>query len=192
MRYLFLDTETGGLVPAAADVLELAWQLTDESFDVLSDGRHYLPMTMPASEKAQKINGLTEEFLEGKTSLPEKAYGEFLQALRQADYIVGHFIIFDVEMLKADANRRLHYSVEAEEIGRYLERKKRIDTKKDYIFLNPRWKNRAHPGPYLEELCSFLQVSVPRGEFHSAMGDTNATRLCLKQIKYMYDDTIVG
>ena len=196
MRYLFIDTETGGLEPTESEVLQLAWILTDKNFVILEKDSTFLSMTMPANPKALAINGLTEQFLKENAGEPLETYRKFCGALLKADCIVGHHIVFDIGMLEADIPRRLAEceSLTAEDICRTILQKLRttptIDTKTAYLDLNPAWKKRPHPGPYLDELCRFLGVKTTGMTFHRADTDAEATRLCLEAIKKIYCDSI--
>lgn len=196
MKYLFLDTETGGTDPVECDVLQIAWQLTDEDFFVIRKASSYLHAVRAISPSAAKVNGLTAGWLDQNAEEPAPVYRNLLQALLEANVLVGHYIPFDIGMLIEDAKRRLNATQEdrhlSGQVTDALKNIKTIDTKTDYVSLNPGWKKRAHPGPRLDELCRFLDIKTDMIRFHRADDDAEATRLCLKAIKYMYSDTIRG
>ena len=194
MKYLFLDSETGGLNPDTSEVLQLAWILTDEQFESLSSRSYFLNMTMPATPESIRLHGLTKEFLlENAVKDVHECYFELLQDLLKADCLVGHYVIFDIQMIKKDIERRLGKDDETgKKIIRILNTIKRIDTKTAYLKLNPRWRQRAHPGPYVNELCEFLNVDTSLLRFHRADSDAEALRLCMRQIKYISSDTLRG
>ena len=123
---------------------------------------------------------------------PEKIYLDFFNDLSQADYLVAHHAPFDKRFIAKDARRRLKgiASSVAIEINYVIRTIDTIDTKKDFIFLNPIWKESRHPGPYLDEMCRFLSVPVHKMQFHNADGDVEAMRLCMLRIKELYPDTI--
>ena len=192
MKYIFIDTETGGIEPAEADILQIAWDLTDDGFNSIHKASHYMRRTLPISETALGINGLTDDILEAYAGNPEKIYLDFFNDLSQADYLVAHHAPFDKRFIAKDARRRLKgiASSVAIEINYVIRTIDTIDTKKDFIFLNPIWKERRHPGPYLDEMCRFLSVPVHKMQFHNADGDVEAMRLCMLRIKELYPDTI--
>ena len=192
MKYLFLDTETGALEPESSDILQLAWTLTDEEFKPLSSRSYFMKRTLPATERAIQLNGLTDAFLKENSTDPYEVYNDFLKDLKQADVIVAHYAVFDKEFICKDCFRRISAQEmqTAKEIKRIISTTRTIDTKLDYIHLNVQWKERKHPGPYLEELCHFLSVETRELRFHRADADVEAMRLCMKQIKYIYSDTI--
>ena len=147
--------------------------------------------TLPISETALGINGLTDAVLEAKAGNPEVIYRNFFNDLSQADYLVAHHAPFDKRFIAKDARRRLKGIADnlAVEMNGLIGTIKTIDTKKDFIFLNPIWKERRHPGPYLDEMCRFLGVRTSKMQFHHADGDVEAMRLCMRQIKTPYSDT---
>ena len=189
MKYIFVDTETGGLDESAADVLQLAWTLTDEEFRPLRTESRFLPQTLPVTEKSLELHGLTKEFLKENAEDPEEVYSAFLRDLSEADCYVGHYIPFDRTFIVADSRRRAkpatHWG-----IGQRLAQIRCIDTKRDFIQLCSDWQYRHHPGPYLEEMCRFLGVRTANLRFHRADSDVEAMLQCMRQIKRLYSDTI--
>lgn len=195
MKYLFLDTETGGLDKNRHDVLQIAWILTSDNFDIIASDNRFLQMTLTPTKEAIEINGLTGDFLKENACSPKDAYISLAQALREATCIIGHYVAFDLEMLDADVRRRLTDKTDKEIVNSIrlsLRSVPSFDTKKEYARLNPQWAARNHPGPYLDELCRFLGIKTEKLQFHRADSDVEALRLCMKQIKYLYSDTIQG
>lgn len=189
-KYIFLDTETGGIDPAQHDVLQIAWCLTDSAFEPISRKSYFLEQVHPMTQKAFEMHGLTKDFLMQNASLPEQVYREFYEDLREADYLVGHYVVFDVTFVSTDCLRRLpHKEYDGfvpEELCKELRSKPVIDTKRDFIDLNTQWRFRAHPGPYLDELCRFLKVDTKEIRFHLADADVEADRLCVASLSQLY------
>lgn len=194
MKYLFLDTETGGLDNTQADVLQLAWTVTDKNFEILRKYSFFMERTLPITERALEVNGLDDAFLKEYAAEPEQVYGTFLQDLMDADILVAHYAPFDKGFIIEDAARRLgdRGRETAFAIRERLESITTRDTKLDYIWLCSSWRERRHPGPYLDEMCQFLGVFTKKLRFHRADSDVEAMRLCMQAIKYQYSDTIPG
>lgn len=196
---IFIDTETGGTDPRVHEILQIAWKLADDQLRPVED-RHghsgiknyYLPMTLPATEKALKINGLTNQFLEKEATGPEEVYRALVSDMENCSDVYAHNLPFDRSMLEADAARRLgHDHPFTVAIKQFFARANLHDTKRDYAQLRREWLLRTYPGPYLDELCRHLGIRTDSFRFHDARSDVNAMCQCVKEIKHLYIDTII-
>lgn len=184
MKFIFVDTETGGLNENENDVLQLAWELTDEDYNVIRSNSFFLKRRHPATQRAIELNGLTDAFLNENATDEYEVYRLFGLELKEADCLVAHYAPFDKAFIKADVKRRIS-GLEpeiAEGIIKRIDLIRTIDTKRDYMYINREWSLRNHPGPYLDEMCHYLGVESKHLRFHRADADVEAMRLCLKQI----------
>lgn len=93
----------------------------------------------------------------------------FLGCLHEADFVIGHNVDFDKNMLQAEAKRhRIDFDFEGI---------MRLDTMKSSTGLIPGKKKR----PKLQELYTFL-FGKPFDGAHDAMADIRATKDCFLQL----------
>jgi DNA polymerase III subunit epsilon len=104
MRQVFLDTETTGLDPAAGDrIVEIG---CIEMVNRRESGRHfheYLNPERPSHPDAQRVHGLSDEFLATKPRFGEVA-DAFCEFVGGAELII-HNAAFDVGFLDAELAR---------------------------------------------------------------------------------------
>ena len=110
--FLFVDTETSGLPKnwhAPYDskswpyVLQIAWIVCKADGTELKKENHYIKNNNCKIQKsAQKIHGITYEFLEEKGEDSTSVMNKFAADLKQYDpLLVGHFIELDIHMINA-------------------------------------------------------------------------------------------
>ncbi|MBS0624141.1 MAG: DUF3820 family protein [Verrucomicrobia bacterium] len=102
LQFVCLDTELTGLDPDADRVMEIAvarFTLCDilDSWETLIDPEH------PISEGAQKVHHISVEMIQGKPKIAEVL--PHLSELLKGQWIVGHAINFDLQMLQKEAER---------------------------------------------------------------------------------------
>jgi DNA polymerase III epsilon subunit-like protein len=102
MRYAIIDTETTGLDPNTAVVLEFAAIIMDDGVEVARYETKIKPTEQElqyAHPKALEVNGYTEEAWENAPTIEQVAPD--ILALLKGCILVGHNIGFDEGMLKA-------------------------------------------------------------------------------------------
>jgi DNA polymerase-3 subunit epsilon len=154
MRDVVLDTETTGLSPANGDrVVEIG---CIELVNFLPTGRtfqKYLDPEMPMPFEAQKIHGLSDDFLRGKPKFADVA-DEFLDFIQDAQ-VIAHNAKFDVGFLNSELAL----------IGRSFLTSKVLDT--------VQLARRKYPGASasLDALCRKFGIDTAAREKHGALLD---------------------
>lgn len=116
INFLFFDTETTGLpfnfkVPRHIvnnwpRLVQLSWIVTDEKGNHIKEADHIIKpegFTIPAD--ASDIHGITTSMALEKGDDLATVINEFLKDFKKADYIVGHNIEFDKNILGAEIIR---------------------------------------------------------------------------------------
>jgi len=181
--YIIYDTETTGLpkswnAPLSDSdnwprLVQLAWQLHDGSGKLLNRGNliaypdgYNIPFT------AAKVHGITTERAQ-KEGIPlDEVLDQFLVDLNKAEYVVGHNISFDINIVGAELIRKNRNET-------ILTDKKYIDTKDestDYCAI-PGGRGGKFKWPTLTELHTKL-FGEGFGDAHDAAYDVDATAKC--------------
>ena len=185
MKYLFFDTETTGLpkdykapvtdVDNWPRLVQIGWITMDENQNVLEEKEYIIfPDSFTIPKEASDVHRITQERAE-KGGVPVlTVLQEFRNAIQQADFLVGHNIEFDCNIVGAEFIRN---DVE------FLENKlPRICTMKrsiDFCALPGKW---GYKWPKLME----LHVKLFNEEFeeaHAAMADIKATAKCFFELQ---------
>ncbi len=189
--YLIFDTETTGLPRNYAAPLsdfdnwpraiQLAWQLHDAKGFLINYGNVLIqPEGFNIPYNAEKIHGISTAKAKALGIPLREALNLFIKDLEQAQYLVGHNIEFDINILGAEFLRL--------GISNVFESKDSIDTKDestDYCAI-PGGKGGKFKWPTLEELHQKL-FNKSFGTAHNAGADVEATvrcffELCVKQV----------
>lgn len=182
MRFLALDTETGGLSPDKHDLLTAYFAVLDEDMQPTAD--LYLKLKpdamapFRASAEALEINGIDlikhrEEavtMVEGRDQLTA-----FLSQNLPADeryVLIGHNVPFDLKFV----SRQL---LPAEELAKFADGR-RFDTMDIAKSLRADGRLKA-PNVKLGTLVDFF--GIPRGNAHNARNDVIMTVLIFKELK---------
>lgn len=101
MRYLVVDTETGGFDPENDALMSMGAILLDEDLNTLATTyvlfRNFFKRKIGV--RAKEVNGLDEELLE--TAVTPIEFRPIWNAMSsQADILIGHNIAFDIGFLK--------------------------------------------------------------------------------------------
>ncbi len=181
MRILVFDTETSGLDPHWNVILQLSYQIVDsESWTTQKTVNHYFPW--PAnkarvSQSAIDVNGLTQEFLNGKQLSNRKtALEEFVTDKDACDLLVAHNLEFDKKFILASCQ---------EEGVKYANSgwTQSYDTMKrttSYCQIPNDWGN-GYKWPKLTELAATLYIDYSNIPLHDSSGDVELTKLCFHQ-----------
>lgn len=160
MRQIVLDTETTGLYARNGDrVIEIGCV---ELVDRKPSGRRLHRYLNPEREvpiEAQRIHGLTDEFLADKPKFRDIA-AEFADFIREAELVI-HNAAFDMEFLNAEFG--LLGSADMESANRICAGV--VDTLKMARNMRPGKRNS------LDALCSEYGVNNSNRQFHGALLD---------------------
>jgi DNA polymerase-3 subunit alpha len=181
--YLIFDTETTGLpnnyqAPLSDSenwprLVQIAWQLHDGSGKLLNTGNHMVqPEGFTIPFNAEKVHGISTERAQ-KEGRPLKEVLELLtDVLRSTRVVVGHNIIFDINIVGAEFHRKNIDPAVLTQI-------KYIDTKNEStnFCAIPGGKGGKYKWPTLTELHTKL-FGKPFEDAHDAAFDVDATARC--------------
>ena len=116
MKQIFLDTETTGL-PKRWDapisdinnwprVVQLAWQLHEDN-GVLISNKSYLikPTDFDIPFESEKVHGISTMLASQNGRDIQTVLDEFLKDLKSCEYIVGHNLKFDINVVASELFR---------------------------------------------------------------------------------------
>jgi DNA polymerase-3 subunit epsilon len=157
MRQIFLDTETTGLDAATGDRLVEIGCIEMVDRRLTGSTLHlYVNPGRPSSPEAERIHGLTEEFLADKP--PFEAVADELLAYLQGAELIIHNADFDVGFLRAELARAGRSPLE-EVVSRVHDS---IKLARDLY---------PGKGVSLDALCRRLEVDNTHRTYHGALVD---------------------
>ena len=191
MKLLFFDTETTGIKPG--NICQLSYITVDTSTKPQTTTGHNFFFTVEDVEpSAEAVHGFSVEKLYELSNgmYFDDLVDEFYNDFREADFVIGHNVSFDIKFLKH----------ELEPMGEIYEPKHIFCTMnyfKDICkLLRP---NGDYKNPKLAELVNFLNITDEEiaetanklfegsGNYHDARFDTAATYLAVvKGIRKKY------
>ena len=184
--YLVFDTETTGLplnyrAPLTdfnnwPRMVQIAWQIHDIKGDLIEVKNYIIkPEGFTIPYNSEKIHGISTE-LANKKGLPLKeVLSFFTEALNSVEFIIGHNISFDNNIVGCEFLRS--------EMVNVLESKTSIDTKEestDFCQL-PGGRGGKYKWPNLSELYNKL-FGESFAEAHNASADVEATTRCFLEL----------
>ncbi|MCT4663676.1 MAG: DNA polymerase III subunit alpha [Flavobacteriales bacterium] len=184
--YLIFDTETTGLpkdfnAPITNTenwprLVQIAWQIHDKE-GKLVDVQNFIvkPEGFTIPFNAEKIHGISTERAQRQGMSLEYVLEEFNKAVSTSEFIIGHNIVFDNNIMGCEYYRKSHDT-------ELLERKT-IDTKNvsvDYCAI-PGGKGGKFKWPTLTELHTKL-FQEGFNEAHNASADVEATARCFLEL----------
>lgn len=185
--YIIFDTETTGL-PKRWDApvtdtanwprcIQLAWQLHDH-LGQLIEHRDFIisPEGFNIPYDSERIHGISTELALQEGKPLQEVLSEFRQALQRADYMVGHNLQFDLNVLGCEFYRL--------GIDSPLTTKKVLDTCTEHtasLLQLPGGKANKFKLPTLSELHQYL-FREPFVEAHNATADVEATTRCFLEL----------
>ena len=189
LKLFFFDTETTGIDPRKDYIIQFGgifgeYDLDTQEFRELAVINQYinLPDSVQIPIWASKVHGIYKEDLVGYRQM--SYYIEnFLEYMLKADFVIGHNVEFDKNMIIWEA-RRNYCSFDPFKI-------KWIDTMKPCTWLIPTIKSNKRPK--LQELHTYL-FGVPFDWAHDAMADIRATKDCFLKLLQTINiyDAILG
>lgn len=210
MRVLVFDTETTGLPQTKIlnpdtlhqwpNVVQFSYVIYDLSLNDIVESKDYIiKLPVLISEESTKIHGITNEISNRKGILIDEVLNEFFYYLRDVDWIIGHNISFDINMIKVELLRIIYsdkltseqlktYKYDLHYITNY---KNVCCTLQDSIkFCNIQAINKFGK-PYLKypkliELHQKLFNSSPNN-LHNSFNDILVTLRCFMKLKHDSD-----
>lgn len=183
MKLLFFDTETTGIKPGS--ICQLSYITVDTSTKPqITEGKNYFFTVDYVEPSAEEVHGFSVEKLYELSNgmyfddLVEEFYNDF----READFVIGHNVSFDIKFLKH----------ELIPMGEEFQPKNTFCTMNYYRTVCRLIKpNGDLKNPKLSELVKFLNISDDTiastanklfegsGNYHDARFDTTATYLAV-------------
>ena len=184
--YLIYDTETTGLpknfsAPVSDSenwprLVQVAWQLHNDMGELIEVKNFIVrPQGFTIPYNAEKINGISTKRAEEQGVDLSFVLNEFNKAVAQSEFIVGHNIIFDINIMGAEFYRT--------QIETSLMEEKSIDTKNegtDFCAI-PGGRGGKFKWPTLTELHIKL-FKEGFAEAHNASADVEATSRCFLEL----------
>lgn len=132
MKIIVFDTETTGLPktrvlttglvnlwPYIVQLSYLIYDVNEKELVKIRDFIIKIPYNIEISQESTKLHGITNDISYSQGTNIENIIEEFMKDLNECDYIIGHNIEFDVNMIKAelirlnmsiDRNMNLYYN----------------------------------------------------------------------------------
>lgn len=180
--YLFVDTETNSIDPDKL-ALQIAWIITDKFGKVCKKESYYLKREIDIDFDASAINGITQDFLLEVGEDPYTVFKRFKDDLSTVEFIVGHNLEFDLEVLRNEFPI-YGFSLSA------LERVTPVCTMKwSYDYVGATNKYGKPKNPRLEETAGFLLFDDKDHIFyglHNALADAELTMICFFKLLAEY------
>ena len=184
--YLIYDTETTGLpknfsAPVTDSenwprLVQVAWQLHN-SMGELIEVKNFIikPVDFTIPFNAEKIHGISTQHALAHGVDLSFVLEEFNKAIEQSEFVVGHNIIFDINIMGAEFHRT--------QIESPLAQKKSIDTKNEgtEFCAIPGGRGGKFKWPTLTELHVKL-FKEGFAEAHNASADVEATTRCFLEL----------
>ena len=98
-KIIILDTETGGLAPPTAGVVEIAYIEIDDQCNILEEHRSLINPESEISPIASGVHGITAADVADAPTLTEFMGGRFLDT---NTVMIGHNIAFDIRFVKPE------------------------------------------------------------------------------------------
>lgn len=209
MRVIVFDTETtglpktkvltNGLLSLWPHIVQLSYLICDVNEKELVKIRDFIvkvPYNIEISEESTKLHGITNDISYSQGVDIELIIEEFMEDLKYCDYIVGHNIEFDINMIKAEL-MRLNINI-TKNMNLYYKYLEFISTcKKFYCTMQEsvdlcaiKQKNKQGKEyfkyPKLIELHQKLFNSSPKG-LHNSLNDILICLRCFYKIKFNND-----
>lgn len=175
MKLFFFDTETTGINPSKDRIIQFGaiygeYDPQTEQFNELERINQYINIEGEIPYWASQVHGIYKRDLEGYGYIDEYI-DEFLFYMGKSDYVIGHNVEFDRNMIIAEA-KRLRHNFNFDEV-------RWVDTMKPTTeFVNGKGGRR----PKLIKLHEKL-FGIGFDGAHDAMADIIATKDCFLELK---------
>ncbi|OYQ43790.1 DNA polymerase III subunit alpha [Flavobacterium aurantiibacter] len=189
MKYLIFDTETTGL-PKNFDApitdvenwprcVQLAWQLHESNGSLISRGDFLItPDGFNIPYDVERVHGISTALAQRDGKPLDNVLDAFEDAVAQANFLVGHNLKFDLNIMGAEFVRANRTNV--------LESKPVLDTctEKTAELLKLPGGRSKYKFPTLSELYNYL-FADSFAEAHNATADVEATARCFFQLVFI-------
>lgn len=209
MKILVFDTETTGKIDKYSDLSETEKQPhivqfsyvmydTDNNNVFINDNIIRIPHNIVIPTECIQIHGITQEKSQASGVILYDVLRDFYIKVKEADYIVGHNLEFDVKMLIVEFYRLKEESGNDEAYDRiidYFEKGKQFGSKcfctmKNTVDVckleNPNNKNKGYKYPKLSELHKHLFYYEPKN-LHNSLFDVIITLRCFYKLIFEKD-----
>uniref|UniRef100_A0A6C0H8U5 Exonuclease domain-containing protein n=1 Tax=viral metagenome TaxID=1070528 RepID=A0A6C0H8U5_9ZZZZ len=209
MKILVFDTETTGKIDKYADlsesekqphILQFSYVLydTDKNNVFINDNVIKIKKDIVISPECIQIHGITQYKCQTQGVILYNSLSAFYLKVKEADYIIGHNLEFDVKMLIIELYRLKEESGNDdayEQIIDYFEKGKQFSSKcfctmkntADICKLeNPNKKSKEYKYPKLSELHKHLFSHDPKN-LHNSLFDVIITLRCFYKLIFEKD-----
>jgi DNA polymerase III epsilon subunit-like protein len=213
MKILVFDTETTGKIDKYADLSETEKQPyivqfssvmydTDKNDVFIYDDIIKIPQHIVIPQECIQIHGITQEKCQSDGNLLYDVLRNFHVKVKQADYIIGHNLEFDVKMLIVELYRLKEESGHDEAYDQmidYFEKGKQFNSKcfctmKNTVDIcklenpnsSPNNKKKGYKYPKLSELHKHLFSYEPKN-LHNSLFDVIITLRCFYKLIFEKD-----
>ena len=179
MRILAIDTETTGLPPKRVPptdhaqwpyIVQLSYVMLDTETDETKEGDHIL--RVPVDIPTTRIHGITKERSDAGENFG-RIYGNVAAMMEEADIVVGHNLDFDLNMIRAECERRhLLFHMPSVRYCTMRESKERVG------LVSPEGYVKY---PKLGELMNHLFQEEPKN-WHNALSDAYMALRCFHML----------
>ena len=185
MKLFFFDTETTWKFPEKDQIIQfwwIYWELDESTwiFNEIERVNQLIKPSVEIAEEASKVHWLYKEDLQDYENIDKYIY-EFLSFIKKSDYVIGHNVEFDKNMIISET-KRLNIPFDFSKI-------KWIDTMKSTSSLlkipAPERSSDKYKWPKLAELHKFLFGKL-FDNAHDAMADIEATKDCFLELCSKY------
>ena len=169
---LFFDTETTGVNTKRDRIVELAWVLCDNEGKIIrEETRLIIPEGFEIPVEASAIHGITTEIATVEGEFLSDVLNEFLSDMRLACLIVGHNIMYDIEMIKNECIRKNFMVFDFLKKSKFCTMRNTVD----YCKLSQRNGRTGYKYPKLSEAYQIITGSY-LVDCHDALADTEACK----------------
>jgi len=215
MSILVFDTETTGLPKGKLEnetlhlwphIVQFSYILYDSNNNKLVKMKdNIIQVSVPIPEECVKIHGITDKMSHESGTKLENVLEEFFNDFIVADYIVGHNISFDINVVKVELKRMLINATanatanirKTKRIQYYLDLLDDKDNKNIYCTMKQsinlcaiekenKYGNMYYKFPKLIELYYKLFKSTPTN-LHNSLNDVIVCLRCFMKLKYKID-----
>ena len=211
MLILVFDTETTGLPKSKVinkDVLHLwpyivqfSYIIFDTEFKTLVKMKDFIirvPDFITISEEVSKIHGITNDISLTKGVNIVDVLNEFFADFSSVDYIVGHNVSFDLNMIRAELNRLIVNASNVEQVSEFQTHLTIINTSKNIyctmkesidlcaIQTKDKFGRSYNKFPKLIELYQKL-FNITPNNLHNSLNDVIVCLRCFMKLKYDND-----
>ncbi len=181
-NYVVVDVETTGLQPSKCEIIDLA-AIRFYNFEPVEKFCTLLSTKKPIPQKAQNINHITDEMVQGMPRFQDIA-ASFIDFIGK-DNLVGHNLGFDLDFLVrygADVTVQKRKYYDTLEIARKTVKKERIRERWDKDFGLDYEISEGVANYKLDTLCDWY--GIWNIQSHRAEGDAVATGMLFKKLVY--------